>query len=317
MDTHILDQLKHITQEEQTILDGQTVVDKTIYMQGQGNTINSRKLLEEGKLITVRTHTRFIHFPAHMHDYVEIVYMCTGSTTHIVNGNRIHLKQGEMLFMNQSATHEILEAGIDDIAVNFIVLPEFFSAPLSLIGEEETPLHHFLVGCLCCENVGSGYLHFEVSDVIPIQNLLENLLFALLNRTQSKRKVSQMTMTLLFIQLLAHTEKLSSSTLAETVIWQVLRYVENNYVDGSFSELCGMLHYDPSLLSREIKRKTGKTFTQLIQDKRMAQAAFLLKNTAMNVDCIAISVGYENISYFHRLFAKVYEKSPKRYRDDA
>jgi YesN/AraC family two-component response regulator len=134
---------------------------------------------------------------------------------------------------------------------------------------------------------------------------LENLLFTLMHNTPSKRKVSQMTMALLFMQLLANTEKLSPSTLDETIIWQVLRYVESNYANGSFSQLCAMLHYDPSFLSRQITRKTGRTFTELIQEKRLAQAAFLLKNTTMNVDAIAITVGYENISYFHRLFAKV------------
>ena len=195
-------------------------------------------------------------------------------------------------------------------------MPEFFSTPLSLVGEEETPLHTFLIGCLCGKNVGSGYLHFEVADVPQVQNLLENLIWILLENNQAKRKMSQMTMALLLLQLLAKTEKLSNSNPEESVIWQVLRYVENRYADGSFADLCDQLHYDPSWLSREIKRKTGKTYTQLVQEKRLAQAAFLLKNTMRNIDDIALAVGYENISYFHRLFAKTFEKSPKHYRDN-
>lgn len=316
MDIGILHRLQCVTEEEQAILDGQNTIDRGLYMQGQGNTINSKKLLETGKLITLRPHTRFIHFPPHTHDYVEVVYMCQGSTTHIINGQVICLKEGDLLFMNQSATHEICKAGHGDIAVNFIVLPEFFSTPLSLVGEEETPLHTFLIGCLCGKNVGSGYLHFEVADVPPVRNLLENLIWILLENNQAKRKMSQMTMALLLLQLLAKTEKLSNSNPEESVIWQVLRYVENRYADGSFADLCNQLHYDPSWLSREIKRKTGKTYTQLVQEKRLAQAAFLLKNTMRNIDDIALAVGYENISYFHRLFAKTFEKSPKHYRDN-
>lgn len=316
MNAEIIKQLEKITAEEQAILNGQTTVDRTLYMLDPGNTVNSRKLLEAGKLITLRPHTRFIHFPPHTHDYVEVIYNCKGMTMHVVNGKTIALKQGELLFLNQSATHEILKAEITDVAVNFIVLPEFFSTPLSLVGEEETPLHKFLIGCLCGKNNGSGYLHFEVADVQPIQNLLENLIWILLDKTQAKRKMSQMTMTLLLMQLLAHTEKLSNNTIEESVIWQVLRYIEGNYVDGSFAALCDQLHYEQSWLSRQIKQKTGKTYTQLVQDKRMAQAAFLLKNTTRNVDDIAISVGYENVSYFHRIFAKTFEKSPKHYRDE-
>lgn len=316
MNKYIIPQLQEITLEERAILNGRTSIDRNLYMQGRDNQINSKKLLQDGKLITVRPHTRFIHFPPHTHDYVEMVYMCSGSTTHIVNGNKILLKQGDLLFMNQSASHEIYKAGHEDIAVNFIVLPEFFSTPLSLVGEEETPLHTFLIGCLCGKDVGSGYLHFEVADVPPVQNLLENLIWILLEDSQVKRKMSQMTMALLLMQLLAKTEKLSNSNPEDSVIWQVLRYVENRYTDGSFAELCSQLHYAPSWLSREIKQKTGKTYTQLVQEKRMAQAAYLLKNTMRNIDDIALAVGYENLSYFHRLFAKTFGKSPKHYRDN-
>ena len=126
-------------------------------MRGQDNTINAQKLLAAGKLITLRPHTRFIHFPEHTHDYVEVVYMCTGQTVHIVNGNRIELHQGELLFMNQSATHEILEAREWDLAVNFIVLPEFFNNVLTVMGEEETPLRRFLVDCLCGQTAARDF----------------------------------------------------------------------------------------------------------------------------------------------------------------
>ena len=34
----------------------------------------------------------------------------------------------------------------------------------------------------------------------------------------------------------------------------------------------------------------------------------------MNVADIALSIGYENVSYFHRLFGKTYGLSPKKYR---
>lgn len=317
MNEEILRYLRGITPEEQAILDGRTTIDREIYMQGQGNTINAKKLLAAGKLITIRPHTRFIHFPEHTHDYVEVVYMCAGQTAHIVNGRRLVLEQGDLLFLNQSATHEVCKAGEEDVAVNFIVLPDFFATTLTAIGEEETPLRRFLVDCLCGRNTGPGFLHFHVSDIRPIQNLIENLLWTLLRETPNKRKMSQMTMALLFLQLMGHTEKLVTADQEDAAIFKVLRYVETNYVSGSLAELADLLHYDLTWLSREIKRKMGKTYTQIVQEKRLAQAAFLLKNTDRNVSDISVAVGYENISYFHRIFAAAYGKSPKHYRDES
>lgn len=314
MNNGILNYLKRIRSEEQTILDGRTTIDRDIYMQGQDNTINAQKLLAAGKLITLRPHTRFIHFPEHTHDYVEVVYMCAGETTHIVNGRKLTLSRGELLFMNQRATHEVCEAGEQDVAVNFIVLPEFFNSVLLSIGEEETPLRTFLVDCLCGQSTGAGFLHFRVADIVPIQNLIENLLFALLQETPSRRKVSQMTMALLFQQLMGHTETLATPNPEEATMVRVLAYVESNYAHGSLTELAQQLHYDLYSLSREIKRKTGRNYTQLVQQRRLAQAAFLLKNTDRNIDDIANAVGYENMGYFHRIFRESYGLSPRSYR---
>jgi len=311
----LLNLLKSITSEEKAILEGRTSIDRNIYMQGVGNTVNSRKLLSSGKLITIRPHTRFIHFPEHTHDYIEMIYMCSGQTTHIVNGATIRLEQGDLLLLNQSATHEVCRAEEGDVAVNFIILPEFFSTPLAMLDEEETPLRKFLVDCLRGQHSDRSYLYFDVSDIPSIQNSLENLIWILLQESNARRKMSQMTMALILMELLGHTEKLTYEAGESAVVWKVLRYIEQNYAGGSFAELTDQLHYDPSWLSREIKRSTGKTYTQLVQEKRLAQAAFLLKNTEKNVSDIAAVVGYENVSFFHRIFLKNYGVSPKQYRD--
>ena len=76
--------------------------------------------------------------------------MCQGTTTHILNGSRVVLEEGDLLFLNQNVEQEILPAGEQDIAVNFIVLPEFFDTAFSMMDmEEENALKEFLVGALC------------------------------------------------------------------------------------------------------------------------------------------------------------------------
>ncbi len=315
MNKDILKALIPITDEEQAILDGKTKINRSLYMENSANIINSKKLLSEGKLITIRPHTRFIHFPEHSHDYIEVIYMCQGSTTHIINEEALTLKEGELLFLPQSSKQEILPAGGNDVAVNFIILPEFFDQSLRMLGDEETPLKSFIIDCLTNKTSSTAYLHFEVSDILPVQNLVENLLWTLINGAPNKRKINQTTMGLLFLQLLNCTDRLSYSTEQEELILKVLRYIEEHYKNGSLSELSKTTHYDFAWLSREIKRKTGKTYTDLLQEKRLSQAAYFLKNTNMKVDDIAAEVGYENISYFHRLFNKNFGMSPKRYRD--
>ncbi len=308
----ILEKLLPITEEEAAILKGEGV-DKSIYTTHGGSVIRSRKLLSEGRLIRVRTHTRFVHFPEHTHDYMEAVYMCTGKTVHIINGKRIELREGELLFLGQNARQEIFPASEGDIAVNFIIQPSFFDKTLEMLGAEETPIKRFFLRSLF-DGENQGYLHFKVSGVLPVQNLVENLIWTLINNTSNKRNINQTTMGLLFMQLLNHTDKLVYESRETRAIMDIFRYIEDNYKNGSLTEAAELLHYDFYWLSHEIKNRTGKTYTEHLQEKRLSQAAFLLKNTSLSVEEIAIAIGYENKSYFHKLFANKFGTSPKKYR---
>lgn len=307
--------LSKITQEEQEILSGKNTIDRSLYMMEEKNVVNSKKLLDTGKLITIRPHTRFIDFPPHAHDYVEVVYMCSGTTTHIINGEKVVLNAGELLFLGTQAVQEIKKADKDDIAVNFIILPQFFDKALAMLGDEETPLRRFIIDCLNRETKDISYLHFKVSDVLPIQNLVENLLYTLISDVPNKRQINQTTMGLLFLQLINNTDRLYVGNPAKEMLFEVFRYIEENYCNGSLNELAKLLHCDVCWLSREISRRTGRTYTQLLQEKRLSQAMFLLRTTKINVEDISSAVGYENISYFHRLFVNHIGMTPHKYRN--
>jgi len=313
----ILDKLKVITEEEQRLLNGQDSIDRTLYMETEKSVINGRKLLSEGELITVRSHTRFVHFPPHSHDYIEVIYMCSGQTIHIIDGEKVILKEGELLFLCQSAVQEILPAGAEDVAVNFVILPEFFDSSLQMMDNYDAPLCRFLIDCLKNKVSGTSYLHFRVADVLPAQNLIENLLWTLIGNSNESRSINQYTMGLLIMQITHYTDRLSSQPEEDKLIVSALRYIEENYRHGTLSELASLLCYDASVLSRRIKDVTGRNYTELVQEKRLSKASFLLKNTKLTIEDIAIMVGYENLSFFHNLFKKVYGTSPGRFRRNA
>lgn len=318
MNTEIINQLKKITDEEAEILRGRSEIDKGRYTSAPALIVDSGKLLDSGKLIQIRPHTRFIHFPKHTHNYVEVIYMCSGQTTHIVNQDTVVLGQGELLFLSQKAVQEIYPAGEEDVAVNFIILPEFFDQALYMIGGEDNLIRKFLVGCLRGSESDIGYLHFKVADVLPIQNLVENLLWTLMNSQQNKRSINQFTMGLLFLQLINYTDKVEvgKAHFEQEMLLRVYRFVEEHYKDGELSDLAREMGYDLYWLSRKIRKLTGRTYTDLVQEKRLSQAQFLLLNTNLCVSDVGMAVGYDNLSYFHRIFRERNGMSPGQWRKD-
>jgi AraC-like DNA-binding protein len=316
MNEEIIKRLRQLTTEEIELLNGRKAINKEIYMNSLSTVVDSHKLLDKGGLIRVRTHTRFVHYPKHTHNYVEVVYMCDGHTNHIINGDSVTLNKGELLFLNQNVTQEIMEAGENDIAVNFIILPEFFDQSLKMIGEEENLVRDFIIGCLTNDDSKIGCLHFKVSDILPIQNLVENLIWTIMNDQQNNRSINQITMGLLFLQLMNYTDKVTTGGdhFEQQLMFIVLRFIEEHYKDGELSDLAESLHYDLYWISRTIKKLTGRTYTELVQAKRLSQAAYLLNNTKIPVSDIGYAVGYNNLSYFYRIFKGRHGASPKQYR---
>ena len=78
MTDEILTFLRKITPEEEKIKNGQHTIEKAIYSANDSENeeivhVDAAKLLDAGKLIQIRTHTRFVHFPVHTHNFVEMV----------------------------------------------------------------------------------------------------------------------------------------------------------------------------------------------------------------------------------------------------
>ena len=318
MNKDLLEKLMPISEEEQAILDGKQDVQKDLYTSRKDFVVDSGLMLEKGKLIDIRPHTRFVHFPMHKHNYVEIIYMCSGSTTHIINGHTtVKLETGELLFLNQNATQEIMPAGKDDIAVNFIILPEFFDRAF-LMMEDESILRDFLVGSLKEKSGLVDYLHFQVRDILPIQNLVENLIYSLVNKQAGSRNINQTTMGLLFILLQHQSDRINRSDpnqYEQNLIFTILKYVEDNYKTATLTELSEITGQPDYYISKLVKKHSGYTIKNLLQTRRLNQAAFLLSTTMLPVEDIITLVGYDNTSYFHRIFREYFHMTPKVYRN--
>ena len=316
MNRQLMEELRRITAEEQQILDGRSGVDKALYTHTRDFTIDSRQMLRDGKLIDIRPHTRFVHFPEHRHNYVEIVFMCQGHLTHVIDRvNRVELEEGDLLFLNQFSSHEILPAGMEDIAVNFMVLPEFFDTAQEML-DKGNVISQFLLSAMRREGGEGQYLHFKAAPLLPVQNLAENMIWSLLKRQPDRRRTNQFTMGLLFLELVNHGETLEAggpSGGRDQAVMEALAYIQSNYRTASLTALANQMNLPDYALSKLIKTETGSTFKELLQQKCLHQAARLIRETDLPVSDVITLVGYDNTSYFYRVFREEFGLTPREY----
>lgn len=316
MNSLLLKQLMELTEEEKAIVEQNKEVRKDIYTSQTNFVIESEKFLNKNKMITARKHTRFIDFPKHTHNYIEINYVLNGKLKQKIGNENMTLKKGELLFLNQHIEHEISACGENDIIINFIIQPHFFDYIFHYLNGENI-ITDFLINSLYNSTQNGHYLYFTVADVEEIQGIISKILMEGLNPSAFTESTIKLYMGLLIIELVKNNDKIKrneDSILQHFIVVESLKYIDENYQLGTLNELAAMLKQTSSSLSKQIKRATGYTYKELQQEKRLVKAKELLQTTDLPIQTIVKEVGYDNISYFYRLFKKKYIVTPKQYR---
>ena len=98
---------------------------------------------------------------------------------------------------------------------------------------------------------------------------------------------------------------------------QVIEYIHSFYNKQiNKEELAAKLSTHPSHLARKFKEETKMTLTAYQQMLRITQAKHMLKTENLSVEEVAWTIGYEDPSYFTRVFKKEIGKTPSQFRDE-
>ena len=107
----------------------------------------------------------------------------------------------------------------------------------------------------------------------------------------------------------------SADACTDARMIEIMNYVQANYIDITLDDLTEKFFLSKPYLSKYIKEKSGMTFGDLVKKIRMKKAKALLKSSNMTVENIAMSVGYQNVEHFNRLFKKAYDMTPMQFRN--
>ena len=100
----------------------------------------------------------------------------------------------------------------------------------------------------------------------------------------------------------------------DALVQAALQEITQNYREASLSNVARAYGVSLAYVSECVRAQTGRTYKELLQKHRMETAARLLRRRDLNIQQIIAQVGYENTSYFYRLFHERYGLSPREYR---
>jgi len=151
-----------------------------------------------------------------------------------------------------------------------------------------------------------SFISHELSD-----SLYDNL--NAINEAASMEEIGGLIQSL--IRALTENAGGSRYTGHSPLIRSSLQFINQHYPDKlSLTSVAATLHTNPSYLSMLFKKNLGMTFTEHLNQTRVGKSCSLLTSTTLSLSEIASRCGFEDQSYFSKVFKKQMGVSPKEYR---
>ena len=118
------------------------------------------------------------------------------------------------------------------------------------------------------------------------------------------------------IDYLAPESRTSPNATMKGIVREVAEYIDAHYYEElSLVSLAADFHVESSYLSKVFRQEIGETLILYITRKRMEKAKNYMRNSETNLTEIAFMVGYDDYTYFSRVFKKNTGVSPREYRN--
>ena len=110
-------------------------------------------------------------------------------------------------------------------------------------------------------------------------------------------------------------ENYPKNSKSNPIIDNIKSYIENNLeFDIKISDIAKLFHYNEQYFGRFFKKETKMSFSDYLKLRRLKKAEYLLKNTDDTILLISNKSGFNNVTYFNRIFKKAYGVTPSEYR---
>ncbi len=255
----------------------------------------------------------FNEIPLHWHNEMEIIYIKKGRGTVSIDFDSHYVEAGDIIVVIPGQIHgisrlenytmeyeniifspEMLYSGYQDTLGEEFFVP-FLSGKISFchVITKDCENYSSIAGCLdradkLCATSPKGYR-------LAVKGCLFEFLFELYKFCDTDAPVK------------------SDKNLDR--IKEIIKYIETNYENTiSIDEIAAVSGFSASHFMRFFKKIMGTSFIDYLNDYRLSMASRMLISSDDNIIDIASHCGYDNLSYFNRLFKRKYGMTPSSYR---
>lgn len=254
-------------------------------------------------------------FPVHYHEEYELNFIENAPGIKRVVGDSIEmLEETELVLLGPNLPHGWVGKNTDGSIIHEITI-QFHK---DLFDEKFLRRNQLNFVKSLLEYASRG-VKFTPEAIRNIQPRLMNL-----SKKNGFDSVLELISILHYLSISKDMRMLASSsfiqdhvTSGNRRIEMAFQYMRNNYDKGiNLEDLARQMSMTEASCSRFIKKRTGLTFIESLNNIRLGHASRLLIDTTMNIAEISFKCGFNNLSYFNRVFKKKYSSTPRQFRDN-
>jgi len=264
----------------------------------------------------------------HFHDYFQIWYVSKGEFKHTVNSQPYNITKGDLFVVAPFTLHRLnvpVEQELEIIGCEF--MPAFINERFDDMSMDTDPTFFDV-----------GYLeHFWQTDCtaqskIELDGVTEgrirNLMLEMLGEYERRAPFFRIVLKANLLQLLSIIIRQMNGELVKAgfersekyrdIMTKVVDYMHKNvHEDIKLEHVCAMSNMSKSTFCSLFKQWTGKTFNRYLIDLRILNAITLLQRPVLSVTDVCYATGFNELSYFCRIFKKYTGISPNQFRKQA
>lgn len=280
----------------------------------QGTEIEIRT---ENLLLPYSLYLETVHyyFTEYQSSTSQLIYCFAGKCEVEINNKTFYLTAGNILLIEKDADYIIKVSDKNAIIVKFKLKSNFSWQKQVKQLDANTPTEQRLSTLFLKKlNQDSAFLFTTTSVTWGSQNL-KGIIQDYLNNVAFNGTIGLELLKIIILRNLREqnfkANEVKESTFKDEALDQ---YIDQHYNDISLAQAAKYFGFNRNYFSTMVKEKTGKSFVEHVDERRMKEARRLLAKPNVSLKEIIETIGYSSKSFFYKKFKHYYGMTPAEMR---
>ena len=157
------------------------------------------------------------------------------------------------------------------------------------------------------------FIHLSFEKTSPVRSLLELMVIEYADKKEDTQLILKPMVLALFMHIARCYRLEKTSAQPQTLSDRIVQYINSRPESVTLKEIAAHFSYHPNYISALLHKELGKTFSEIVLEKRMDKAVILLKGTDLSIEEISAMLGYGNSSNFYKAFRAYFGTTPREY----